>query len=84
MARCLLKQPPVWILSILCLRALLASGCSSPATPAQPPAATLQQSPGAPLSAQGEAAFAANDFDRAADFFLLAQENDTAAGGTNR
>jgi len=75
-----MKHMPVLILLMVCTGALLAAGCSSPATPAQPAPATLQQSPGAALSAQGEAAFAANDFDRAADFFLLAQENYTAAG----
>lgn len=79
-----MKQSSVLILLIVCLCALLSAGCTSPAgSPAQPAPATPaapQQSPGAALSAQGEAAFTANDYALAADFFRLAQENYTAAG----
>ena len=79
-----MKQLPILIILVLCICVLLAAGCSSPSSPAQPAptAVPLAKSPGDTLSAQGETAFAGNDYDLAADLFRLAQENYTAAGNT--
>lgn len=74
-----MKQRLFLTLIIVCICALLAAGCTAPS---QPPATspTPAKSPGDALFGQGENAFSSSNFQKAANLFVLAKENYSAAG----